>query len=561
MRKILLICIACLFLLLAKAQPVLSFQEFSSGYVKPLGFINCGDSRNFVIQQNGNVFICDAMGVKNPNPFLNISSKVNQTGNERGLLGMAFDPNYTTNGYFYVNYTASTAFGGYSVGSTVVARYQVSANPDKADSLSETIVMRIFQPYTNHNGGWMEFGNDGFLYIGMGDGGSAGDPEDRAQDPDSLLGKILRINVSTLPYTIPTSNPYASGTSPRPEIWAMGIRNPWRFSFDRLNGDLYIGDVGQNAQEEIDYEPAGSAGGFNYGWRCKEGTANYDLSGGCTGSYTAPIQTYSHAGGNCSVTGGNVYRGSEFPGMYGYYISADYCSGKFYYAKKNTGPGFTTGTLTALTTFTNNITSFGENKDGELFLCAHSQGKIYRVKDTTCSANATITNVPPVGQTSLADCSVDTLKAYTAVGYAYKWKKDGAFISGETDSILLIPGNSNQGFYQVEVTVSPTCKNLSDSMEVEICLGLNDIDADLKLSIYPNPTDNISNIQWISDIKSTYQFSLYQIDGKKIYETEVKGTGGIKIQSIEMNSLANGIYLLEIKKDNILVSQRKITKN
>ena len=565
MKKILLqIALLFGFFIGINAQPTISLQSFSTGYTKPVGFINCGDSRNFVIQQNGYVYICDSNGVKNTNPYLNIASKVNQTGNERGLLGMAFDPNYATNGYFYINYTAATAFGGYSIGSTVIARYQVSANPNKADSTSEVIVLRAWQPYTNHNGGSLQFGTDGFLYIGLGDGGSGGDPENRAQNGDSLLGKILRIDVSSLPYTIPTSNPYATGTSPRPEIWAMGIRNPWKFSFDKLNGDFYIGDVGQNAQEEVDYEPVGSAGGFNYGWRCKEGTADYDLSGGCSGSYTAPIFTYPHAiGAECSITGGYVYRGSRYPSIYGYYICADYCSGRMYYIKKNTGPGFTSGILTVLNSFTNNITSYGQDKNGELFLCAHAQGTIYRLIDTvSCSANAAITNTPTPGNAFLIDCDVDTLYALAGTGYSYQWKKNGADLIGENNSYLLIPGNTNAGFYQVESTISPTCKDLSDSIQVVICENINDIESNnIQLVVYPNPTNSVSHIQWMSEVNKYYDLSLYQVDGKKVYQVTIPGTGGLRVQSMDMQTLEKGMYILEIKESNKLIGKTKINRN
>ncbi len=359
-------------------------QVVASGFSLPVHVTNAGDGsgRLFVVEQGGRIKIIKNGAVST---FLDISSLVSCCG-ERGLLSVAFDPSYKQNGHFYVDYT-NTA------GNTVIARYLVSSNPNVANAASAVTLLTIAQPYANHNGGQLMFGPDGYLYIGMGDGGSGGDPENRAQNLNTLLGKILRIDVNHgTPYAIPPNNPYVGKTG-RDEIWAYGLRNPWRFSFDRLTGDLYIGDVGQNLWEEIDYEAAGSPGGLNFGWRCKEGTHDYNLSGNpCTG-LTGPIAEYSHSVGH-SVSGGFVYRGGEFPALVGRYFFADYVDKKIWSMVK-TGSVWSTPTLEIANTGFN-ISSFGEDEQGELYVVDYSGGTIRRLTD----ANATGPNLTGSTKTS-----------------------------------------------------------------------------------------------------------------------------------------------------------------
>jgi hypothetical protein len=246
---------------------------------------------------------------------------------------------------------------------------------------SEEILMNIYQPYTNHNGGALHFGVDGFLYCALGDGGSIGDPDNRAQSTDSIHGKILRIDVSSAPgYTIPPTNPFALGGG-RPEVWSYGLRNPWKFSFDRATHNMWIGDVGQSAFEEVNFQSASSPGGENYGWRCYEGNTPYNTTGcGPLGSYDAPVHSYSHASTNgCSVTGGYVYRGSEFPDLTGYYFYSDYCNGVIYYISAMFVPG------TAGVFIGNNFSTFGENQNGELFVGSQSNGIVYKITSTITS--------------------------------------------------------------------------------------------------------------------------------------------------------------------------------
>ncbi|HNC09570.1 MAG TPA: PQQ-dependent sugar dehydrogenase, partial [Anaerolineales bacterium] len=284
----------------------LEFQPIATGLSSPVDIVQAGDGSNrlFFVEQNGAIRVYKNGQVLST-AFLDISNLVT-TGSELGLLGLAFHPSYESNGYFFVDYTRTE--GGQL--QTVIARYQVSTDPDIADINSASILLTIDQDFENHNGGQIHFGPDGYLYIGMGDGGNGGDPNNRAQDPNSLLGKMLRIDVdSGSPYAIPPSNPFVSNGAVADEIWAFGLRNPWRFSFDRLTGDLFIADVGQNAWEEVNIQPASSTGGENYGWSCDEGNHDYNNSRDCTiyGVLTNPQIEYEHGPGDsigCSVTGG-----------------------------------------------------------------------------------------------------------------------------------------------------------------------------------------------------------------------------------------------------------------
>ncbi|HEX2395540.1 MAG TPA: PQQ-dependent sugar dehydrogenase, partial [Bacteroidales bacterium] len=301
----------------------ITLELFAQGLNKPVAIVHAGDSRLFVVEQEGTITVLDSAGNADSVKFLDISPRV-VAGGERGLLGMAFHPDFEINGWFYVNYIGEND-------STHISRFRVSDISGIADPESEVNLITLPQPYENHNGGNLCFGPDGYLYIGLGDGGSSGDPENRAQDLNVLYGKILRIDVNSGdPYSIPSSNPFQSDMTIRPEIWAYGLRNPWRFSFDRLNGDLWISDVGQNQFEEINYQPAESSGGENYGWRCYEGENDFNLDSCDTNTaFVFPVHTYNH-GIECSVTGGYVYRGKENSSYYGRYFFADFCSDKIW---------------------------------------------------------------------------------------------------------------------------------------------------------------------------------------------------------------------------------------
>jgi glucose/arabinose dehydrogenase len=343
-----------------------------------------GDAeRVFILEQNGRILILKD-GALLAQPFLDIDALVPDVSisDERGLLGLAFHPEYATSGYFYLDYTDLS-------GNTVIARYTVSGDPDRADPGSAAILLTIKQPFGNHNGGTLAFGPlDGFLYIGMGDGGSSGDPGDRAQDDGTLLGKMLRIDVDTgEPYGIPPDNPFAGPGDPLDEIWAKGLRNPYRWSFDRQTGDLYIADVGQGAWEEVDFQPAASAGGQNYGWRLMEGSHCFNPPVDCNdGSLTLPIHEYGHDLG-CSITGGCVYRGQAIGGLQGSYFFGDYCSGRIWTLRVAGGQATELFERTAELApesgqFIDNVVAFGEDGQGELYIVDRgigSDGEIYKI--------------------------------------------------------------------------------------------------------------------------------------------------------------------------------------
>ena len=371
------------------AVTAVQLQTVLTGLSNTIYVTNAHDGRNrlFVIEKAGLIRVAQP-GAATTSVFLNITSRVLSSGSEQGLLGLAFHPQYSINGRFFVNYTRQTD------GATVVAEYHVSASDPNIADTTETVMLVIPQPFTNHNGGMVEFGRDGFLYIGMGDGGSANDPGNRAQNINNLLGKILRIDIDhpngSVPYSSPADNPFSGSMPGADEIYAVGMRNPWRFSFDRATSEMYAGDVGQGAWEEIDIITRGG----NYGWRVFEGRHCTGLDSTlCTAAsacningYTCPIFEYDHSAGRCSLTGGYVYRGARSAVPTGLYIFADYCTGEIWQLNPPDAMGNRTRTLLIDTAF--NITSFGEDEAGEIYAVAQS-GTILR-----------LTSSPPP-----ADCS------------------------------------------------------------------------------------------------------------------------------------------------------------
>lgn len=357
----------------------LGLKPVGSGFASPVLVTNAGDAsdRLFVVEQPG--YVRNLASGPSGTPFLDIQARV-VFGGERGLLGLAFHPSFETNHKFYVNYTRA------GDGATVVDEYRVTTNPSVVSTSTRRQILAIAQPYTNHNGGGLAFGPDGYLYVGMGDGGSGGDPEERAQNINSLLGKMLRIDVngtsSGKQYRIPPSNPYV-GRIGLDEIWSIGLRNPWRWSFDRLTGDLWIADVGQGSWEEANRSTAASGGGrgLNYGWDVLEGRHCFEPSTGCsTVGKTMPLVEYAHAvtgEDNCSITGGHVYRGPRYPRLRGGYFYADYCSGRIWAVGSAAGEP-ASGTQLLDTSI--NIVSFGENESGELYVVGQG-GTIHRVVD------------------------------------------------------------------------------------------------------------------------------------------------------------------------------------
>lgn len=353
----------------SEGLPPVSLEEVASGLQSPTTIVNANDGsdRLFVLEQPGRIRVIEG-GEMLREPFLDLSGEIS-SGGERGLLGLAFHPDFAETGEFFVNYTDTA-------GDTVIARYQVSNDLNKADRGSAQPLLRIEQPYANHNGGGLAFGPDGYLYASSGDGGAGGDPHDNGQNLGTLLGTILRIDVdSGDPYAVPEDNPFVDEAEARPEIWAYGLRNPWRFSFDPETGDMWIADVGQNMWEEINHQPAGRAG-ENYGWRVMEGAHCFEPSQGCdTAGFSMPLLEYDHDQG-CSVTGGYRYRGNGIEALDGSYLFGDYCSGTIWAARETADGDWESEELLE-TGF--RISAFGVDEAEEVYVADHGGGTIYRL--------------------------------------------------------------------------------------------------------------------------------------------------------------------------------------
>ena len=341
------------------------------GFQQPIYVTHAGDGsgRLFVVEQNGAIWIVSD-GKALSRPFIDLSDRVTRRSSEQGLLGLAFHPNYSVNGQFFVHYSDKN-------GDTVVMGFVVSDEANRANYNSGRYVLTQSQPYRNHNGGQIAFGHDGHLYIGLGDGGSAGDPQHNGQNLANWLGAILRVNIeSSVGYAVPPDNPFLFTQDAKPEIWVYGLRNPWRFSFDRMTGDLYIGDVGQNDWEEINFQAVGSRGGENYGWRHMEGS--YCYKRGCDPAlYAEPIAEYHHSNGGCSITGGYVYRGEILSDLKGSYMYADYCSGSIWRLVRSTSGEWNESLIIESKL---KISSFGEDEMGEVYVVDYG-GRIYRIID------------------------------------------------------------------------------------------------------------------------------------------------------------------------------------
>ncbi len=360
----------------------IELETFATGFSSPVNVKHAGDDRLFVVERAGVIKILNSNGNTNTTPYLDINSLVINTGGEQGLLAMAFHPNYSVNGFFYVNYINNS-------GDTVISRFTRNG-VDTADSGSEVILMTISQPFINHNGGDMHFGpNDGYLYISTGDGGNAGDPGDRAQNLTLLLGKMLRIDVdgtSNGNYGIPPDNPFVTNSAALDEIWSYGLRNPWRFSFDRSNGELWIADVGQSSREEINRVSATSPGGENYGWRCYEGNSTFNTTScPAMNTLTFPVAEYTYGGSpfKCSITGGYRYRGTQQSSLNGLYFFADYCSDEIGVVRETSPDVFQ---LTIEDRFIGEgFSAFAEDINGELYTVGLDSGAISRIVDVLLS--------------------------------------------------------------------------------------------------------------------------------------------------------------------------------
>jgi glucose/arabinose dehydrogenase len=537
-----------------KAQPQIELQLLASGFNAPVGIVNAGDDRLFILEQRGLVRIIDKEGEIMETPFLDLSDIVSQSGFERGLLGLAFHPDYIENGYFYVNYTREPD------GTTVVSRFSSdSVNENLADRNSEIQLLTVEQPYSNHNGGQLLFGPDGYLYIALGDGGSGGDPQNNGQDLTTMLGKILRIDVNAdgdTGYGIPEDNPFIGEETALDEIWAYGLRNPWRNSFDRFTGDFWIADVGQGAREEINFQPAASEGGENYGWRCYEGNLTYNLED-CNENedMVSPVFDYSHQGSGCtgSVTGGYVYRGAKYNGMFGIYIFADYCTGRLYTVTQNEEgfEGQQAGSLDAT-----EITSFGEDQYGEIYLAMQNAGEIYKVVETgDCMPVARIEDEQTVFDIQQGDTVV--LNAFYNPELEYQWYIDEEPVLDGTEYIL---GISEPGMYSVQVTNPENgCSNTSVAVEARLATSVPALKLLADVRIFPNPVSEIIHIEGLPSGEKTLIY-IFDVNGSAVHSVSSFESASVRIPA---GKLSPGFYTLkvlhgdEVFQDRIIVAKAR----
>jgi uncharacterized repeat protein (TIGR03806 family) len=433
---------------LTRAFPNLTFS-------RPVFITHAGDGtdRLFVVEQAGTIRVfANQDSVPQATTFLDITGRVLSSGSEQGLLGLAFDPNYASNGFFYAHYTAA------SPTRSVIARFRVSANPDVADPASETLVLQVNQPFDNHNAGMLAFGPDGFLYVAMGDGGSGSDPQDNGQDLGTLLGALLRIDVSALPYTVPGSNPFVGTGGAQPEIWAYGLRNPWRFSFDRTTGELLLGDVGQGQREEVNVVRAGD----NLGWRVREGTIDHINPGGLPASnFVGPLIDYGRSSG-ASVIGGHVYRGTAIAGFQGTYVYGDYVSGNVWALTRDAGGAVTSNQVIGSLA---NVSSFGEDRDGELYAVAHTTGQVWRLTaGGGAAAPTTLSASGLFADTAALDPAAGVVEYDVQIPF---WS-DGAV----TRHWIALPGTTTIGFDATDAWTLPVGAVLAQHFELEVSPGV-----------------------------------------------------------------------------------------
>jgi glucose/arabinose dehydrogenase len=515
----------------AASAPVTNFNlnSYATGFTSPTDIANAGDGRLFIVQKTGQIKIINSDGTIKPTAFLDIDPIVINGGSEEGLLGLVFHPNFASNGYFYIYYTNLS-------GNNVVARYQVSAaDPNIADAASAQILLTISHPTNNnHNGGNLNFGpSDGYLYIGTGDGGGSGDTSNNAQNINSLLGKLLRIDVNkddfpsdaSKNYGIPGNNPYAGAVAGADEIWALGLRNPWRYEFDRQTQDLYVGDVGQNAREEVDFVPAGTGSGNNYGWRCYEGFAAFNTTGcGAQSSYVSPVVDYDHTLGRCSITGGFVYRGTEFSTLQGVYLYADYCSGHFYGIKHN---GANWDQVLAQQFSGRNISSFGEDSLGRLYVSDVTNGTIYKVQAdniATDSIAPSVSITSPVNNSVVSGTNVAlSANATDNVGVVgVSFKLDGIILATEdTSSPFEISWNtatSSNGVHSLTAVARDAAGNTTNSGVVSVTVNnLTGKSGDIN-------GDNIVDLTDLSILLSSYNQTTTQCITNSAYRCDLSVT-------------------------------------
>lgn len=489
---------------------------------------HCNDFRLFAVQQNGIIrIITDSMTVL-PVPFLDIHDSVLFEG-EQGLLGLAFDPDYASNGYFYVNYVSATG-GTHSR----ISRFQVSGDHNLADPTSERIIYHVQQPYVNHKGGDLDFGPDGLLYVAFGDGGDGGDPQNHAQTLSDALGDMIRIDVSDADttYTVPPSNPFINaGPDTLPEIWASGLRNPFRFGFDQLNGDLWIGDVGQSAWEEIDHRIPTDPAGANFGWRCYEGNSPYNTQD-CQdqSAYVSPVTTHVNDGAQgqwCAIVGGRVYRGAQWPHLYGRYIYTDFCKGEYWSLKPN-GPDAWIDEPVLVNNPSGGV-CIAENAEGELFTANLISGTVFKLIDRCPMDPPTIALTGAVITSSSAD--------------NYQWYFNNAAIDGATAQFYEPTMN---GDYFVVSDFGGDCVLNSDTITVTN-VGIKE-HYPVHLSLRPNPANDAVDVRWdnsttvrmivLRDLLGRPLLSLFPSTDHARIDTQQLASGSYVVQLLSMEGKA-----------------------
>lgn len=549
MKKNLLISCCMLLTLVVNAQ-TLTFTTFSTGYNEPLAIAHAGDARLFVVERGGTISICDSLGVKLATPFLDITSIVGSGGQEQGLLGLVFHPDYKNNGYFYVNYTDLS-------GNTHIARFSRNAgNPNLADAASEFTLFTVTQPAPNHNGGTLHFGKDGYLYIALGDGGMAVNGANSGQNPGVLLGKILRIDVDNgSPYSIPADNPFVGNGAYEPEIWSMGVRNPWKFSFDRLTGDMWIGDVGDD-MEELDFHEYGNPAGNNYGWPCHQGlNTSYVTNGNCVGftGATMPIYEYDHIGTSptaCSIIGGYRYRGAQHGSIFGNYYFVDWCNGEMF--SVNGTPGNWTVTSLGQPHPTYVVWGIGEDQYGEIYMVMGNwMGTIRKmiVSGTgSCTPEAFI--IESYDDDSLTGASTLTAGFYPT--YTYQWQLNGVNISGATQPTY----NATQtGHYSVMVTnPNGNCTDGSDSVFVDIASSFAEYaPGEIALKVYPNPTENDVTLHF-TGVTSKTRAEIINSLGEVVESFNVSNGN----HRVSFKNHARGTYYVKVTGEQTMTIQKII---
>lgn len=492
----------------------IELEDFISGLSNPVGLEHAGDERLFVIQKNSGVIKIYDLDGNFISDFLDLSGL--STASEQGLLGLAFHPDYQENGRFFVNYTNAS-------GDTVISEFSVSSDPNEADENSEQILLEISQPFANHNGGGLEFGLDGYLYIGTGDGGSGGDPQNNAQNPQQLLGKMLRIDVDNGdPYGIPADNPFVDDASTLDEIWAIGMRNPWRYTFDEENGDLWTADVGQNQWEEINVEPGDSDGGLNYGWRCYEASYEYNTSG-CSGDFFDPIAEYSHSGdGFCSITGGIVYRGDQFPRLNGHYFFTDYCAGDIFSLVEEEEGVYTEYNLLQTSTF--GYVAFAADINGQPYI-VDINGSVRKIVDPCGDFDPEIS------------ANVDFNAVSATEGTEYYWYLNGELVEGENDQVF---APSENGEVYAVVENADGCAIQTNTVDLNN-VSVGDREKS-EVKVYPNPT---ADMIFIEGITSDSELEVLNSAGQIVELTLNRGTNSLV--TADVSNLPSGMYFIRVE--------------